>query len=1160
MPRLRLLIGPAGSGKTYTVIDEAARLALERPLAGPPLLIIVPEQQAVMTERSVLARMCELSGQTSAASARLRVMSLSRLAVWLAERSGHTRRALSDLSRRLLIWTLLKDEGEREARAEVFSELLSELAKYCVTPEQLRLRAELLLSEAAGKTEAQRHHAGKLAAKLSELASVQQRYMQVCEERGLAFASPVAQIPALLSAENLPQLGETRVWLDGFAGFTPEEGRAIEAVLARCSELCATVLIDPLRLGGALPRDLTDWYQPVRELHAELREIAQQCGAQIEQRELTVLQRWDYSSPLKLLAINGVQPALQAAAEVRRAQDMEAAAAAQAALPAATALVCRNAREEAHQAAAHVAALVRAQGLRYGAISVVLRSLEGHSDLLAGALDEHGIPNFIDRRRPLAYHPAVELLRCGLRLALSTATPDDLMTYLKCDLTPLPPELAGEPCEDRTALWRDMVAQLENYALAHGLYVSHWLDSEDWTYHKGRLLRGDEADPASADPRWAELMQRYDQWRRCAMRPVLELQRELKELPDESRTVKAVIATAWRALFERGDASADDSAAVQLAAWARDCEDTAPELAEAHRRVLEVLAALLEDFASIAGDAVLSAEELCRWLEFGLAELNLGYAPQRLDRVLVTDIERGRHHSVDATLLLGLAEDSWPPAAGEAPYLSDEERSLINHGEPLIAGGAAEQSQREPYLLLVAATRPGKFLYVSRPAADSDGRERPASPYFSDICDALDIDEQAPPELPLQSVLRVVSSTDQLSRFAALLPAGNALEQLAAARFAQVPAVGAIQWARNSAASGGNLAPLPQDRLAELLGSTGDELVLSCSASRLEAFAACPFKHYMHYFLHLRERDEAQFDALALGSFYHHVLDRAVRRLNAAGYDWTSGADGPIRLAAFEALDELAPELARETARQHIPHVLRRARLLLEHHARELAKQGVAGRRPVQTELRFGGSDSTVGPVVVGTKRGEVRIGGFIDRLDVDSGRASVVDYKLTHRSVRWPLFLAGAQVQLFVYLLALRGMQHEGLTPASAEYQGIEPRWNESEASFKPARVPAAKEADPTALLDAVLEQTLRITGELGAAILSGEIAPCPLRLADGKWALAINDANYRAVSRFDPLHLGRHRRVPAGRGADLLKAIRDGEDFSGSASTSASARAGGL
>src|SRR5512145_2775945 len=110
MAKLRLLIGTAGSGKTHLVLDEAARLAASSPLpsAGhPPVLVIVPEQQAVQVERALLARLAQISG--SAASARLRVASLTRLARLLRDEAGRGSTPLSELGRRLLVWKLLPD-------------------------------------------------------------------------------------------------------------------------------------------------------------------------------------------------------------------------------------------------------------------------------------------------------------------------------------------------------------------------------------------------------------------------------------------------------------------------------------------------------------------------------------------------------------------------------------------------------------------------------------------------------------------------------------------------------------------------------------------------------------------------------------------------------------------------------------------------------------------------------------------------------------------------------------------------------------------------------------------------------------------------------------------------------------------------------------------
>src|SRR6185295_7198190 len=86
-------------------------------------------------------------------------------------------------------------------------------------------------------------------------------------------------------------------------------------------------------------------------------------------------------------------------------------------------------------------------------------------------------------------------------------------------------------------------------------------------------------------------------------------------------------------------------------------------------------------------------------------------------------------------------EGLWPPPAAQPSYFSDAERELLNAGWELQVSGPQQRSDAEPFLALVAATRPSDYLYASRPAADEEGRARAASPYYHWICDALGLAE-----------------------------------------------------------------------------------------------------------------------------------------------------------------------------------------------------------------------------------------------------------------------------------------------------------------------------------------------------------------------------------------------------------------------------------
>src|SRR2546423_2875117 len=59
-------------------------------------------------------------------------------------------------------------------------------------------------------------------------------------------------------------------------------------------------------------------------------------------------------------------------------------------------------------------------------------------------------------------------------------------------------------------------------------------------------------------------------------------------------------------------------------------------------------------------------------------------------------------------------------------------------------------------------------------------------------------------------------------------------------------------------------------------------LPLLASVTRIESFAACPFKHFARYALGLRQReDEEAVSSLDLGNVFHHVLETIVKDMLA---------------------------------------------------------------------------------------------------------------------------------------------------------------------------------------------------------------------------------------------------------------------------------------
>jgi ATP-dependent helicase/nuclease subunit B len=1120
VPELRLIIERAGSGKTHSILDEVCRRAATAPLSSvehPPLLVIVPEQQALQTEEALLLRLAQLLGRPAATS-RIRVMSLSRLGNWLCSQAGQPLRRDGDMGRRLLIWRILgemeglEQRSGRQARVEQLSEVLAELRQFGTMPADLRARAVEL---AALPT--QSRSAEELPKRLEELAELLERYLSACEERGLSFPASALQIPRLLSSRLWPYLEQTEVFIDGFAGFTPPEEQAILAILSRTRSLTGAILLDPERIEQPLPQDSADWFAPGRQLYRSLIELGRRCGLSPRIAALTSSPRWrGTAEPLAQLAEHGALPA----ARIDQAIPLQFS-------------VCNDERTEVLEAVRTVRRLMREQGLRPSEISIIARDLEPYAELLTARLREHGIPAFIDLRATLSYHPLLQLVRGLLRVASGQAGREELAGLLRCGLLPF---------TDDDIAQQAAVDKLLKYSDGRGLSVARWLDPADWNWHRelsvdeGRARRRDAAEVR------AELQQ-FDAWRRQLMAPALLLQ---DCLADESLTLDQLVASLRDCL-----PAADD---------ARLRPDSPDALVR--ERVLDLLAEmeLLGAGLPLRGERALELRDVINWLEYGFGRLQQAMPPLRQEQLLVTEVERGRHHPVRASILIGLADGNWPALATDSPWFSDRQRELINGPGRLVSSGSRDACEREPWLAMIALTRASERLLLLRPGADSEGRRRPPSPWYGGLLHWSGATEQAVSYEDSLAIEHVESEGDLVLATALAGRPPDSLPGLSGT------VQRALAWAHERRRLRRQEQNLTAPLLQRLAGASGNPAILSCSATRLESFAACPYKHYVRYWLRLDEDREPAFDALTLGNMYHSVFERTVKRLSAEGYDWLGADWQRISECSRRELELLRSDLFHETASERVDYVLQRAGLLLEQHSRRMSQwlQENDNRQPLQTELRFGGREAQLPPYIVRTVAGELRISGFIDRLDLDGeGRATVVDYKLGGQKQLWNRLLAGYQLQLFVYMLAIRGHSVAGspaLEPRDAEFQPLEVQWDsrDGRADFSASQAlrPAGRQTDNSEnvrrrLHGWALDETRRVLGELGQRLLSGEVRAWPLE--DGNSWTACSNCSYRSVCRFDPAAGDTYRSMlPLGNQA-LQSLIMEGEpDFSGSAQRS--------
>ncbi len=466
---LRLLIGPAGSGKTAAVLGEIR----ERVLAQKPgSLLLVPEQYSHEAEREL----CAACGDTLSRWAE--VMSFTGLARRVLQRQGGGAQPLLDKGGRLLCMALalsgvggqLRVYGAARRSAELPGLLLGAVDEM----KTAGVTAEALHAAAAACD-------GYLSDKLGDAALVLEAYDAVIANGRADPADRLTLLAAKLADSDFGP--DSAVYVDGFIDFTQQERAVIRALLKKGVELTVCLTLDELR--------------GENEIFALSRRAAQELAACA--RELGIESRVERTDGAR-----GRDPALAYFAgqmfsygAERRSEKTDALRLFRAESPAA----------ECELAAAEALRLVRETGCRWRDIAVAVRGFEDYRPLLESVFRHYGVPLFTARRSDVLSRPLPALIGGAYELIAGGWDVDDLLSYLGTGLT----GLSAAECDE-----------LGDYVYRWQLRAGAWERRGDWEQHP-------DGYGAEETEETRERLRRINALRRRVAGPLLELQRRADE-------------------------------------------------------------------------------------------------------------------------------------------------------------------------------------------------------------------------------------------------------------------------------------------------------------------------------------------------------------------------------------------------------------------------------------------------------------------------------------------------------------------------------------------------------------------------------------------------------------------------------------------------------
>ena len=217
---------------------------------------------------------------------------------------------------------------------------------------------------------------------------------------------------------------------------------------------------------------------------------------------------------------------------------------------------------------------------------------------------------------------------------------------------------------------------------------------------------------------------------------------------------------------------------------------------------------------------------------------------------------------------------------------------------------------------------------------------------------------------------------------------------------------------------------------------------IRCSATRIENYYKCPYKHFLDHGVRARVPHDYTYDRIDIGTYMHLALELFAKQLIEDGV--------MIQELTEEEIAERMGAAAEEAARQHDSGKLEADERFAVQYAllkKELADTALRirshflgrGARMLTSEQTF--------TIVLPTASGDVELTGKIDRIDSADGYFRVVDYKSSDTRFTLNELAAGTALQLPVYIeAAKRALADTGLQPAGGYYMKIGGSYGEDE------------------------------------------------------------------------------------------------------------------
>lgn len=679
---------------------------------------------------------------------------------------------------------------------------------------------------------------------------------------------------------------------------------------------------------------------------------------------------------------------------------------------------CSTPHTQAQTIAARVMELIRTGKASADQIAILTGDMEGCGSEIRRVFTQLGIPLFMDEKRSVRHDPAIALVSSLLDMSADGLRRDHVSTFLKTGLTGI--MVPGKTGDGLTCKMRPLDAKktddFENYCKQY--HISHERFLKPLKYGKKGL--GEAHFNGLEETRAAVA---------AALTPYLDSMKAAKTVRQRTETLCRFLTDDLK-LPERLENCALSLGKAGLA-------DASEEIGQ----MWQVITGLMDQAVELMGDVEMDDAEFRKLYQDAFSDIKVGLLPQQTGRVTLGTINRSKLSNVKALFVAGTNEGQIPSDQNGEMLLTEDELELLAEQGYILSKSSTVLAEEEKLNIYKAFSSPTDYFWIGYCMEDSSAAAVRPSPLVLDMAASgikveNDIENNGVPEDFLTG------------RHAATEELGRNLRSLASGEIAELPEIWKrtynmllgeenpdLDSIRRGLLFSNEEKPLGKNVVRQLYSAGATEadkkndVSFNYSASALEKYAGCAFRHFVSYALKPDEPRELEVGGAEIGDIYHECLMVLSAQLSlecrekkiavtSPGSPWMTISREDLKARVGEILDRMSEEKLEGFLKDGPDQVYRSSRI------REIAlrfawqmvlqlRRGNIDAMKVETPFGYDNAPS----VNIETPAGTVHIVGRIDRMDISGDLLKIIDYKSGNTKFDRKEVEEGYALQLMVYL-----------------------------------------------------------------------------------------------------------------------------------------------